>query len=142
MSISHTAAFRAQADFPLEAKIKVGNNIWSPGVAGARLYEQVLSKSPPTIQKALDMAAALKESPFTAKATMGHLRWLYSGGQLEVDGTSYDVPVKAPKPAKVEAPKAEAKPEQQKPEPKFKAKVKAKVAASSKRSLVRTKWAA
>ena len=33
---------------------------------------------------------------------------MYTGGQLEVDGKSYDVPVKAPKPAKVEAPKPEA----------------------------------
>jgi hypothetical protein len=145
-TISHTAAFRAQADFAPEAKIKVGKSVWSEGVAGARLYELVLSKHPGTIGKAIALASELKERPFTAKAVQGHLKWLYTAGELEVDGTSYVVQAK-PKPAKVEAPKAEPKPEApkpeaQKPEPKFKPKVKAKVAASSKRSLVRTKRAA
>ena len=137
MTISHTAAFRAQADFPAEAKIKVGASVWSDGVAGARLYTEVLSKHPGTVGKAIALASELKP-PFTDKAVMGHLRWMYTAGELEVDGKSYDVPVKAPKAAKVEAPKVEpkpeaakpeaAKPEAAKPEPKPEAKPEAKAA--------------
>jgi hypothetical protein len=135
---SHIAAFRAQADFPVEAKIKVGASVWqSPETAGARLYELVLSKRPSTIQKVLDAAAELKP-PFTVKQVQGHLKWLYTAGNLEVDGTSYVVQAKAPKAAKVEAPKAE--------KPKVKTKTEAKpeprTAAASKRRLVRTKRAA
>jgi hypothetical protein len=128
MSVSHTAAFRAQSDFAPEAKIKVGKSVWSDGVAGARLYEQVLSKYPGTIQKVLDMAAELKP-PFTAKAVQGHLRWMFTGGQLEVDGTSFPVApkvAKAPKPAKAEAPKVEPPKDEAKPEPKAEAKAKFK----------------
>ena len=50
-TISHTAAFRAQSDFAPEAKIKVGHCVWSDGVAGARLYAEVLSKHPGTSAK-------------------------------------------------------------------------------------------
>jgi hypothetical protein len=113
-TVSHTAAFRAQAEFPVEAKIKVGASVWpSPETAGARLYELVLSKKPTTVQKVIDLAAELKV-PFTAKQVQGHLRWLYTAGQLEVDGKSYTPKTKepkAPKVAKVKAakpPKAEA----------------------------------
>jgi hypothetical protein len=45
-TISHYAAFKAQSDFAPEAKIKVGENIWNPETAGARLYAEVLSKKP------------------------------------------------------------------------------------------------
>ena len=133
MTVSHAAAFRSQADFAPEAKIKIGSSVWSEGVAGDRLYKLVLSKHPGTIGKAIALASELKKSPFTPKATMGHLRWLYTAGQLEVDGKSYVVQAK---------PKAEPKPEPVKPEaPKAKTKneAKAKVAASRKQSLVRTK---
>jgi hypothetical protein len=74
----------------------------------------VLSKKPSTVQKVIDLAAELKV-PFTAKQVQGHLRWLYTAGELEVDGKSYTPKVKEPKaakPAKVKAakpPKAEAK---------------------------------
>ncbi len=115
MTLSHTAAFRAQANFPVEAKIKVGKDIWTPETAGSRLYTQVLSKNPATIQKVIDLAATL-DAPFTSKQVMGHLKWLYTDGQLEVDGKSYVVEPKAkaepkaePKPAKAEAKKPEAK---------------------------------
>lgn len=43
--MTHIAAFRAQADFAPEAKIKAGKNIWTPETAGSRLYTQVLSKN-------------------------------------------------------------------------------------------------
>ena len=105
-TISHTAAFRAQSDFAPEAKIKVGKSVWSDGVAGARLYSEVLSKHPSTVGNAIALASELKP-PFTDKAVQGHLRWMYTAGQLEVDGKSYDVPVKAPKPAKAEPAKVE-----------------------------------
>jgi hypothetical protein len=127
-TISHTAAFRAQSDFAPEAKIKVGNSVWSEGVDGARLYAEVLSKHPGTVGKAIALASELKERPFTAKAIQGHLKWLYTAGELEVDGVSYDVPVKAPKPAKAEAAKPEPKPEEAKPEPKPEAKPEVKAA--------------
>jgi hypothetical protein len=121
-AISHTAAFRSQADFAPDSKIKVGKSVWSEGVAGARLYAEVLSKHPGTVGKAMALASELKP-PFTDKAVQGHLKWLYTAGELEVDGKSYDVTVKAPKPAKVEAPKPEAaKPEQPKVEAKAEAK--------------------
>jgi hypothetical protein len=87
-TISHSAAFKAQSDFAPESKIKVGNDIWTPETAGARLYAEVLSKKPTTVQKAIDLAAAL-DPPFTSKQTQGHLRWLYTAGQLEVDGVSF-----------------------------------------------------
>ena len=131
-TISHTAAFKAQKDFAPEAKLKVGSDIWTPETAGARFYAQVLAQKPTTVQKAIDLAAELKEQPFTAKAVQGHLRWLFTAGQLEVDGKIYIVPAKAtkePKPAK------EAK-------GKFKAKIKtqeAKAAATHQRRMVRTK---
>jgi hypothetical protein len=128
--VSHANAFRVQADFPVESKLKIGANIWSEGTAGERLYEKVLSKNPATVGKAIDMAAKL-EPPFTAKQVMGHLRWIYTAGQLAVDGKSYTVqakPAKEPKAAKVE--KAKAKAEAKKPE--------TKAAAMRKRSFVRT----
>jgi hypothetical protein len=134
MSISHTAAFRAQADFPPEAKIKVGKSVWSDGVAGARLYAEVLSKHPGTVGKAIALASELKDRPFTDKAVQGHLRWMYTGGQLEVDGMSYDVPVKAPKapkPAKPEAPKAEPPKVEAKPEAKAKFKPRKKLSRAA-----------
>jgi hypothetical protein len=128
MAISHTAAFRAQADFPVDAKItRTGDNIWSDGVAGDRLYKLVLSKNPGTVQQVLDLASKL-DVPFSAKAVMGHLKWLYTAGELEVDGTSFPVQAKAPKPkpeaVKVDPPKVELKPEA-KPEPKVEPKAKA-----------------
>jgi hypothetical protein len=129
--ISHAEAFRNQAEFSVEAKIKVGQDIWTEGTLGARLYELVLSKNPATVQKVIDKAATL-EPPFTAKQVMGHLRWIYTAGELEVDGKRYVVqakPAKEPKAAKV------AKVEK----PKAKAKAETKVAASRQRSLVRTK---
>jgi hypothetical protein len=111
-TVSHTAVFRAQAEFPVEAKIKVGASVWpSPETAGSRLYEQVLSKKPTTVQKVIDLAAELKV-PFTAKQVQGHLRWLYTAGELEVDGKSYTPKTKEPKAPKAKAvkpPKAEAK---------------------------------
>ena len=128
--ISHANAFKAQADFSVEAKIKVGQDIWTEGTLGARLYELVLSKNPATVQKAIDKAAAL-DPPFTAKQVQGHLRWIYTAGELEVDGKRYIVqakPAKEPKAAKV------AKVEK----PKAKAKAETKVAATRKRSFVRT----
>jgi hypothetical protein len=127
-TISHSAAFKPQSDFAPESKIKVSESVWSPGTAGARLYDLVLSKKPTTVQKAIDLAAAL-DPPFTSKQTQGHLRWLYTAGELEVDGKSYTVPAKTPKPVK--APKG-------KPEPKAK-KGETKVAALRQRTHVKTK---
>jgi hypothetical protein len=132
MSVSHIAAFRAQADFAPESKIKVGASVWSDGVAGDRLYKLVLSKKPSTVQKALDLASELKELPFTVKQVQGHLKWMYTAGELEVDGKSYVV---------------QTKPKATKPEPKVEPKTKTKIetkaeprtAASTKRVLVRTK---
>jgi hypothetical protein len=110
--VSHADAFRSQVEFPGEAKIKVGNDIWSAETAGSRLYAQVLSKKPATVGKAIDMAAELKE-PFTAKQVMGHLRWLYTAGELQVDEKSYTPKTKAKEPkaakAKAKVAKAEAK---------------------------------
>jgi hypothetical protein len=119
-TISHTAAFKAQSDFAPESKIKVGNDIWTPETAGARLYAEVLSKNPGTVQKVIDKAAAL-DPPFTSKQTQGHLRWLYTAGQLEVDGKSYIVPAKEPKAAKVPTAKEPAKEAKGKFKPKVKA---------------------
>jgi hypothetical protein len=134
-TISHSKAFRDQPDLPAEAKIKVGQDIWTPGTHGSRLYAQVLSKNPATVAKVIALASELKDSPFTAKQTMGHLRWLFTSGELSVDGTSYVVQAKASKPAKPEPAKAE------KPKAKVKIEPKAepRTAASRKRSLVRTK---
>jgi hypothetical protein len=98
--ISHSAAFRAQADFAPESKIKVGKSVWSAGVTGERLYTTVLSKNPGTVQKVIDKAVTL-DPPFTAKQVMGHLRWLFTAGELEVDGKSYVVQAKPAKVAKV-----------------------------------------
>jgi hypothetical protein len=125
--VSHADAFKAQAEFPVEAKIKVGADIWSAETAGSRLYASVLSKKPATIQKAIDLASELKV-PFTAKQVQGHLRWLYTAGQLEVDGKSY-TPRTAPK----KAPKPKAQP---------KAKAEAKAVATRQRAHVKTRRAA
>jgi hypothetical protein len=125
--ISHTKAFAAQADFPVEAKIKVGQDIWTPGTAGARLYSEVLCKNPVTVQKAIDLAAKL-EPPFTAKQVQGHLRWLYTAGQLEVDGKSYVVQAKPTK-AKVETPNPKVETLHPKVDPKVE-KPKAKAVAA------------
>jgi hypothetical protein len=126
--MSHFQAFKKQADFQVEAKIKVGENIWNAETAGARLYELVLSKKPSTVQKSIDLAAAL-DPPFTVKQVQGHLRWLFTGGELEVDGVSYTPKTKEPKAAK--ATKA-------KPEPKAK-KAEVKAAATHQRRMVKTK---
>jgi hypothetical protein len=131
-TISHSAAFKAQSDFAPESKIKVGNDIWTPETAGARLYAEVLSKNPGTVQKVIDKAAAL-DPPFTSKQTQGHLRWLYTAGQLEVDGVSFTLPVKQPKAAKAPTAKEPAK------EVKGKFKPKVKAAAARKHSFVKTK---
>ena len=125
--MTHSAAFRAQADFAPEAKIKVGNDIWTPETAGSRLYTQVLSKNPATVQKVIDLAGKLN-APFTAKQVNGHLRWMYTTGELEVDGKSYVVAAKEPKTAK--AAKAEAK------------KSEAKAVVARKRTPAKTKKAA
>jgi hypothetical protein len=134
-NISHTAAFKAQSDFAPESKIKVGNDIWAPETAGARLFAEVLSKNPGTVQKVIDKAAEL-DPPFTSKQVQGHLRWLYTAGELEVDGVSYVVQAKAPK----------AKPEPKAKEVKvgkyaarLKAKPKVKAEAAHQRRMVRTK---
>ena len=74
----HEIAIRAQEDFALDAKLKIGNDIWTPETAGARFYEQVLSKKPTTVQKPIDLASELKEQPFIAKQVMGHLKWLFA----------------------------------------------------------------
>jgi hypothetical protein len=52
------------------------------------------------LQKAIEKAATL-DPPFTVKQVMGHLKWMYTAGELEVDGESYVVPAtaKQPKPA-------------------------------------------
>jgi hypothetical protein len=34
---------------------------------------------------------------------LGHLKWLYTAGELEIDGKSYVVKTKEPKPAKAQA---------------------------------------
>ena len=125
----HEIAIRAQEDFALDAKLKIGNDIWTPETAGARFYEQVLSKKPTTVQKPIDLASELKEQPFIAKQVMGHLKWLFATGELEVDGKSYTPKTKEPKAAK--APQA-------KPEAKAK-KAEVKAAAVRKRSFVKTK---
>ena len=132
-NISHTAAFKAQKDFAPEAKLKVGSDIWTADTAGSRFYAQVLSKKPATVQKAIDLAAAL-DPAFTVKQVQGHLRWIYTAGELAVDDKTYTVPVKEPK----------AKPAKE-VKGKFKAKVKAaakpeaKAAATHQRRMVRTK---
>jgi hypothetical protein len=69
------------------------------------LIELVLSKNPSTVQKVLDLAAKL-EQPFTAKQVQGHLRWMYTAGELEVDGKRYIVQAK-PKAAKAKPAKSE-----------------------------------
>jgi hypothetical protein len=131
-TISHSAAFKAQSDFAPESKIKVGSDIWTPETAGARLYELVLIKNPGTVGKAIEKAAAL-DPPFTSKQTQGHLRWLYTAGQLTVDDKTYIVPAKEPKAAKVPTAKEPAK------EGKGKFKPKVKAAAARKDSFVKTK---
>ena len=101
----HIKAFRAQAAFPVEAKITItGNSPWRPGTPGHRFYEEVLAKGPATVGAAIEMAGALAE-PFSVTACQGHLRWLYTsaGGFLEVDGQRFSAPERA---VKVEKPKA------------------------------------
>lgn len=67
---------------------------------------------------------------------MGHLRWLFTAGQLEVDGKSYIVPAKPAKAPKAPTAKEPAK----EGKGKFKAKVKpAQVAAARQRGHVKTK---
>jgi hypothetical protein len=133
-NVSHTSAFKLQKDFAPEAKLKVGNDIWTPETAGARLYAEVLSKNPGTVGKAIEKAATL-DPAFTAKQVQGHLRWIYTAGQLEVDGVSFTLPVKAPKAAK--APTAKEPKVAKETKGKYKPKVKA--AALRQRGLVRTK---
>jgi hypothetical protein len=125
IAISHTSAFKAQSDFAPESKIKVGSDIWTPETAGARLYAEVLSKKPSTVQKAIDLAAAL-DPAFTVKQVQGHLRWLYTAGQLTVDDKTYIVPAKEPKVAKAPTAKEPAKETKGKFKPKVKAKAEAK----------------
>ena len=55
-----------------------------------RLYAEVLSKNPATVAKAIALAVELKQ-PFTPSQVMSHLKWLFTGGELEVDGKSYPV---------------------------------------------------
>jgi hypothetical protein len=94
MTVSHANAFKAQPEFAPESKIKVGQDIWTEGTLGARLYAEVLSRnSTSTVGKVIDLAGKLSQ-PFTPKAVQGHLRWLYTAGQLEVDGKSYVVQAK------------------------------------------------
>ena len=138
-NISHTAAFKAQSDFAPEAKLKIGNDIWSAETAGSRFYAQVLSKNTGTVQKVIDSAAKL-EPPFTSKQVQGHLRWLYTAGRLEVDGKSYVVQAKAPK-AKPEPKAKEVKVGKYAARLKAKPEVKAeaKAEATHQRRMVRTK---
>jgi hypothetical protein len=138
-TIGRTAAFKAQAAFARESKIKVGKDIWSEGVAGSRFYAKVLSKNPATVQQAIDLAVKL-DPPFTPSAVQGHLRWLYTAGELEVDGKSYPVAATVVKPAKPEAPKDEPTKVEAKPEPKPEPKAEAKPAR--KRTPVKAKKAA
>ena len=86
-----------------------------PGDSRLQALHSGAEQEPATIQKVIDLAATL-DAPFTSKQVMGHLKWLYTDGQLEVDGKSYVVEPKAkaepkakPKPAKAEAKKPEAK---------------------------------
>ena len=143
--ISHSKAFAAQEPFALESKLKVGADVWTSGTHGSRLYAEVLSKNPSTVGNAIKKAASLSP-PFTEKQVQGHIRWLFTAGELEVDGKSYTVQSK-PKAAKVPAKvkvkveaKVEAKPEA-KIEPKGE-KPKARAVAARKRAPVKTKKAA
>jgi hypothetical protein len=144
-TIGRTAAFKAQPKFPVDAEIKIGKSVWSDGVAGSRFYAKVLSKNPATVQKAIDLAGELNP-PFSPSAVQGHLRWLYTAGELEVDGKSYaatkSAPVVQAKPGKQTEAKAATKPEAAKTElPKVK-KPKVKAMAARKSVHVRTKKAA
>lgn len=133
MSVTHVQAARDTKDFAPEAKLKIGDNIWSEGCAGHRFYTEVLAQKPATVGKALDLAAKC-EPAFTVKQVQAHLKWMYTanGGALEVDGKSYTVPAKPTKEPKPKA-KAEAK-----PEAKAK-KAEVKAAATHQRRMVRTK---
>jgi hypothetical protein len=105
--------------------------VWpTPETAGARLYDQVLAKKPSTIQKVIDAAAELKAQPFTAKQVQGHLRWMFTADELEVDGKSYTPKTKEPK---AKAPKPKAEPT---------GKAEAKAVATRQRAHVKTKRAA
>jgi hypothetical protein len=124
MSETHIQAFRAQKDFAPEAKLVVGESVWKSGVAGDRLYREVLAKKPSTVQAAIDKAAALAE-PFTEKQVQGHLKWMFTAGRLEIDGKSFAVKAKAAKP--------KAEPKAAKP-----TKAETKVAATRQRQHRRT----
>jgi hypothetical protein len=132
MALSHSAAFRKQASFNHDSKIKVGKNVWRKEQSGHRLYAEVLSKNPATVTEAFTLASELKQ-PFSPGQVMGHLKWLYTAGELEVDGKSYQVQAK---------PKVEAKPEAAKAEPPKVKKPKVKAMAARKSVHVQTKKAA
>jgi hypothetical protein len=99
MALSHSAAFRKQTSFNPDSKIKVGKNVWREEQSGHRLYAEVLSKNPATVAEAFTLAGRLKQ-PFTPGQVMGHLKWIYTAGELEVDGKSYVVAA-TPSPASV-----------------------------------------
>jgi hypothetical protein len=105
MALSHSAAFHKQAAFNHDSKIRVGRNVWREEQAGYRLYELVLSTQPATIAKDFILASELKQ-PFTPGQVMGHLKWIYTAGELEVDGKSYVVQAK-PEPTKPKVEKPE-----------------------------------
>jgi hypothetical protein len=119
MALSHSAAFRKQASFNPDSKIKVGKNVWREEQSGHRLYAEVLSKHPATVTEAFTLAGKLKQ-PFTPGQVMGHLKWMYTDGELEVDGKSYVVQAK-PKVPEAKNGRAPLKPEP-KPEQKDQAK--------------------
>ena len=51
----HHIAFMAQPAFAPEAKLNViGANMWRPGTPGHRLYEEVLSQNPVTVQECIN----------------------------------------------------------------------------------------
>ena len=94
----------------------------------------MLSKNPTTVQKAIDLAGKL-DTPFTAKQVQGHLRWMFTAGELEVDGKSYAVEPKKADTSDSKTVKAEAEKPKTEKQPEA-------TAAATKRPPAKTKKAA
>jgi hypothetical protein len=74
MTKTHMSAARSLQDFAPEATLNVLGSCWTkPDGAGAKFYENVLSKLPKTVGECVEWAVAL-EQPLKAREVQAHLK--------------------------------------------------------------------
>lgn len=105
----HVIAYRAQPDFPLNAKIQWPqgvDNPWRVAAPGHAFFTACVLPAT-TVQQCIDLGA---KQNLKASEVQRHLRWLFTWGLgFQVNGQVYTMPTQASPPVQPSAPKGKAK---------------------------------